>query len=73
MNIVEYYKNNLVTIRTIKDNKLLENIYITKFIEPAFLEIQSQNSKITFLLSIHNIASIESQIEMNKRNSWARD
>nr|DAS14755.1 MAG TPA: hypothetical protein [Caudoviricetes sp.] len=69
MNIVEYYKNNLVTIRTIKDNKLLENIYITKFIEPAFLEIQSQNSKITFLLSIHNIASIESQIEMNKRNS----
>jgi hypothetical protein len=69
MNIVEYYKNNLVTIRTIKDNKLLENIYITKFIEPAFLEIQSQNSKITFLLSIHNIASIESQIEMDKRNS----
>jgi len=69
MNIVEYYKNNLVTIRTIKDNKLLENIYITKFIEPAFLEIQSQNSKITFLLSIHNIASIESQIEMDKRNN----
>jgi len=69
MNIVEYYKNNLVAIRTIKDNKLLENIYITKFIEPAFLEIQSQNSKITFLLSIHNIASIESQIEMDKRNS----
>ncbi|WP_338953805.1 hypothetical protein [Fusobacterium nucleatum] len=69
MNITEYYKNNLVTIRTIKDNKLLENIYITKFIEPAFLEIQSQNSKITFLLSIHNIASIESQIEMDKRNS----
>lgn len=69
MNIAEYYKNNLVTIRTIKDNKLLENIYITKFIEPAFLEIQSQNSKITFLLSIHNIASIESQIEMDKRNS----
>ena len=69
MNIVEYYKNNLVTIRTIKDNKLLENIYITKFIESAFLEIQSQNSKITFLLSIHNIASIESQIEMDKRNS----
>ena len=69
MNITEYHKNNLVTIRTIKDNKLLENIYITKFIEPAFLEIQSQNSKITFLLSIHNIASIESQIEMDKRNS----
>lgn len=69
MNITEYYKKNLVTIRTIKDNKLLENIYITKFIEPAFLEIQSQNSKITFLLSIHNIASIESQIEMDKRNS----
>ncbi|KXA22134.1 hypothetical protein [Fusobacterium nucleatum] len=69
MNIVEYYKNNLVAIRTIKDNKLLENIYITKFIEPAFLEIQSQNSKITFLLSIYNIASVESQIEMDKRNS----
>lgn len=69
MNIVEYYKNNLVTIRTIKDNKLLENIYITKFIEPAFLEIQSQNSKIAFLLSIYNIASVESQIEMDKRNS----
>lgn len=69
MNITEYYKKNLVTIRTIKDNKLLENIYITKFIEPAFLEIQSQNSKITFLLSIRNIASIESQIEMDKRNS----
>ena len=68
MNVFNYFQNELVSVK-LKDKKdMVENVYITNFIEPFFIEITSDDH--SFLINLNEVISITKQEYINKINSF---